>query len=706
MGRTRGRRQNGARALCWLALLMGMALLGGCGKTSEDGLFRYSMSHGTLTVTDYRDDERSVVIIPMAIDGEVVSGIGDGAIPQSAVALTLPVTADAISEEAFSECPDLKYLLVGSDTELPEEMPEDCRVYYHGTSYGDLWLEYLHLDEDGVLYGLLNDGYTAVVLSVPEGVEEYEIPFGVAQSVGLSSRNMMLTSYTVSYLDGAALDDAEDLRLLTLNDNMGYPLDMVEKLRGLDDLLYTEGTLTADYVVTAYTAAEINAARSAAGISTLIEPDMQVIQAARQRMQEMREDYAGQRPDGSSTYTALDQAGVRYNLATGYSHHGADLGEMRGSMITTLVNNCADPAAAYQYDRLGISVGYGPYNAEEDYVTYAFLTNTTTTSFTYGGIDYELQNDQLIPVSCQEGYSWFMLMPSLYGKAIGAPAESFYESCASTGVRAIFLDDAYTGVAPENIPENLIAIREGDDMGDGNAVRSSYSFYVDSSTGCVYVLTDRDCYVLWHIPAEATAVEVPRYIYDYPVTYVHVNAVSGERALQQLGLPLGCGFDPGQSVSFAPFDIYVYMDEMVLTEQHYAYYSSLYYVHKLTASMAFMANNDRPTEDTPPVIPSYELMRAARQIAAEQTELTGLIRPDGSEWSTVLAQEYVTGWENAEIWLRTASSLNEDIGLDDIASEIGGLQDDGSLYNYVGAGCWFDADLILHVCVIAIDSME
>ena len=86
--------------------------------------------------------------------------------------------------------------------------------------------------------------------------------------------------------------------------------------------------------------------------------------------------------------------------------------------------------------------------------------------------------------------------------------------------------------------------------------------------------------------------------------------------------------------------------------------------------------------------------------------MTGLIRPDGSEWSTVLAQEYVTGWENAEIWLRTASSLNEDIGLDDIASEIGGLQDDGSLYNYVGAGCWFDADLILHVCVIATEAMD
>ena len=171
-------------------------------------------------------------------------------------------------------------------------------------------------------------------------------------------------------------------------------------------------------------------------------------------------------------------------------------------------------------------------------------------------------------------------------------------------------------------------------MGDGNAV----SLYVDPANGCVYALTDRDRYVLWDIPAEITELELPESIGEYTVTYIHTNAVSGERALERLGISMYCGFDPAQYLLFEQLGVYVHDGNgFVLTEDYVGYYNSLYYALRMTYEM--LASINRYREDSAPAGTAFGLTRAAWELAYEQSELAGTTRPDGREWYSALEEE-------------------------------------------------------------------
>lgn len=671
-------------------------------RESEDGLYRYRMEDGMVVITQYRG-EKSALTIPQFLDEEKVMDLDDHAIPESVEVLSLPVTVTEIGEEAFASCPGLKYLLVAEETSLPDSMPEGCRIFYSGTAYGELWLASLAMDPEGVLYGVLNDFSTAILLSVPEGLASYEIPELQGASAGLRPEDVAdVTLCAVTSMDPKALEEADSLTSLTLNGNMSFPAEMYDRLASLEAFSYPEDSFTYDYILTLQAARQINEARSAADMDARIEPDLSVIRAARLRMEELGEAYSTNRPDSSEPETALTECGVSYNLMTSYTHHGANLDEMCGAMVSTLADTYANPQDVYQYDKLGLSAGYGPYSETEDYVMFAFLTSTTATACSYGGIYYELREDQLVPVSCQEGYNWLIMAGRLRGKPVAAPAEGFFESCASGGVRAFFLAEGCEAAVEEAIPDSFSVIRQGEDVGDGTAS----SLYVDPANGCVYVLTDRGCCVLWDIPAEITELELPETVGDYYLTYIHTNAVSGERALGRLGIPRYCGFDPAQYLHFNQYGIYVHDGNgFVLTEDYVGYYNSLYYALRMTHEMLTSINRYR--EDSAPAATAFALTRAAWELAYEQSELAGTIRPDGSEWYSVLEEESITGWGHGEIWFKTAVSLDEDIGLFDLLREIAAPNDNGQLYQYVGVGVGVDPeDNSLHFCFLAIESMD
>lgn len=645
-----------------LVALAGLLLIAsGCSSTGEEGGYQYRITRGMAEITAYTGEGTTMDVPPALGDLNVVQSIAPGAIPENVIALSLPAGC-TVSAETLEQAENLKYLFLEAESEAPS-LPEGCKLLRWGGAYADgRTITGYHADEAGALYALLDDG-TAALLSIPAGVREYEVPLAVG--------NMKGVVYTI---DGSALDVAEDLVSLTLGSVQDFPVEMLDRLLALDNFSYPDESYTSDYVLTAKAASRINAAREEQGLYP-IRPDRQTIEAARVRMRELGETYSFARPDISSGYTALTDAGVTYQAAAQFRWHGADKAEMEESLLQTIVEDALTEEVLF-YDGIGLSSGYGPYNEDEAYVMYGFLTDSTTRQLTFSGVNYEVTEDILQPISIAEGALSIGLYKELYGKPVGDLPEGFFDG--GENLQAVFLDQ----LSPhgDQIPDSYLVVREGTDTGDGEAV----SIYVDDS-GCTYVFTDRDRYVLWDIPADLTDVIVSARIYGYPVTYIAPRAVKGSRELVSLHLSDLCGFPPEELAWYVDHVVGIYSSETLTYPEgdsaevrSSAFYSIIStdilrtYINKLREGKAEFTGA------------SYELLTAARILAAEQPEQFGTTRPDGSSWITALDEAHVEDWENGRILIRRCSDSAE-VGayLGELAEEYAYLQEGGYLYRNV-----------------------
>ena len=678
-------------ALCAASACLALIfLLAGCGekeRTSGDGAFRYRVENGAEAVITDCELDGVNLNIPFGMDACLVTGIEDGAIPDGVVALTLPDGVE-VSEGALSECTTLRYALLPEGLEVPG-LPKDCRVLRSGEAYGESALTGIHVDENGALFGLLDEGSEAVLLSVPAGVSSYEVP----EAVGVS---------LVTGMDAAALDEAADLETLVLHEEVSFPPEMFPALQAIPELTYPEDSLLADYILTVDAANRINEQRDAAGISLRIEPDMDIIRAARVRMEEQGELYSSARPDSSDGTTALAEAGVEYHFAQHYHWHGASVEEMYEELLASILTYEADPEAVILNERIGLSAGYGPYSEEEDYVSYAFLTNATQTELNDGNIQYEYRDGMLMPVSLNQNASaWIYLYGSLYGAQIGDLPEGFFDG--NPNLRAVMLME--DSPHEDQIPDGIAVVRRGEDTGDGLAE----TIYInDYRGGMVYVGTDRDRCVLWDIPRGLDSTALQPSMGGLPVTYISRNAIAYNRStLETLVIPFDCGFAPSMSGIMSEIYVSFYKEQdgepYIVDYEDADYFNALYFSLEFTNELVAAVNQLREESGLERMsATSYELTRAAWTLAKEQADTFGTTRPDGESWTTALSEEYVD-WSNGYIWLQKYDQDNiDEFEAEVIAEVFAPARDDGSLFDTAAMGVYMTEDLTLYVCALGI----
>ena len=679
------------RGALWMAAacLALAGLLAGCGggpRTSEDGAFRYELEDGGKAVITGCEAAGAAVSIPAVVDGRLVSAVAAGAIPDGVYALTLPEGV-ALNGGALSECSTLRCVVLPQGARTPA-LPEGCRALRSGEAYGESVLTGVFADESGALFALLDEGARAVLLAVPEGADSYEVPY--------AAEGVLVTG-----LDAAALDGADDLETLVLHEEMSFPPELLDALRALPGFSYPEDTLTADYVLTAEAAERINEQRAAAGVDGRIEPDMDLVRAARVRKDEQAESYSFQRPDGSPGTTVLDEVGADYRFKTDYHSYGDDLDAMAGDLTAVIAENESDPDALIRYERIGLSAGYGPYSEEEDFTAYAILTNSTQDELTFGSVRYEFRDGQLMPVSpAQEDVLWLSLYGEINGAAVGGLPGDFFDDCP--GLEAVLLSQ--DSPHEDQIPDGVAVVRMGEDTGDGAAV----SLWVhDYEGGMVYVKTDRDRYVLWDIDPNADSTALQFQIDGLPVTYINSSAIAYARSLERLIIPFDCGFSPSMSGVMNELEMFFYKDvdgTGVLVEyDDEDYFNALYFSLEFTNELVSSINELREESGLERMtMTSYELTRAARTLAMEQAETFGTTRPNGESWTTALNEEYVD-WSSGYIWLKKYDESNiDEFTAEAIAEVFAPARDDGSLYHTAAMGVYMTEDLTLYVCALGI----
>lgn len=677
-----------AALIAGVTLLLLVFSLVGCQqeeRVSEDLNYRYLPTEGLEAVLTGYDGGSGYLEIPGIIDGYIITGVADGAVPDGVVALTVP-DGVVLDEGALSLCTTLRYVLLPADSNAT--LPDGCELYTRGQVYDEnenICLDGIYLDEYGALYGLLDNG-EAALLMLPDDITEYVMPVTAGYSI-------------VTYIDAGALDGATSLVSLELFDGIEFPYELYPALRELEDLSYPRDTLLSDYLLTMEAATIINEQRAEVGIEKRIEPDINIIRASRVRCGELSELVSFDRPDGSAGATALDDEGVEYRFNTAYYWHGSDLEDMEQVLIESIVSNEINVDAVLLHDYIGISSGWGPYNEHENYVSYAFLTNDTQDELTYGSLKYEYVDGELIPSELtQDNYVSVSLYGKLYGAKVGELPDGFFDG---TKVKALFLASDYPD--EYELPENLVAVRDGEDSGDGIIE----SVYVDEY-GAVYVATDRDRYVLYSLPDGIESYVVFYELDDMPVTYISRNAIAYAKDLNLLYISDMCGTSPILSDILAEKNIQIYQinqagEAVSIAADDYNTYNTLFCSLSSTADLIAESNKQRENNGQDRITSSsYELCRAAWVLAKEESESFELTRPDGSSWSTALNDEYVD-YDSANILIKkyTLDNLNT-LDVTAIAREFAATRDDGQLHDTVAMGVYMTESYDVYLCILGV----
>lgn len=279
---------------------------------TEDGL-AYADTGGGLTITGYTGSETSVTI-PDEIEGVQVTALAEEAFAghDELIAVILPEYLNQIGQDAFRDCAALT--IIGALTFDPIEcadafsgcsslrciymtgeglwngpVPADCAVLWIGLETGVGPLDGIDLDQDGVLYALLESG-EAVVMLIPSDVESLDL------------RNTSLDE-PVLYIHANALDQASSLKTLILADT-AFDYEMLDTLRGLETVNFMNESLAEDWIYACYMAEYINEQRGSGKAQIL--PSLELTLLAQLRAEELDQKYYSQkRPDGSAWTTVF-----------------------------------------------------------------------------------------------------------------------------------------------------------------------------------------------------------------------------------------------------------------------------------------------------------------------------------------------------------------------------------------------------------------
>lgn len=341
-------------------------------QVSEEGLVYLAGTEG-LTIVGFEGtlDEDGMLFVPADIEGQPVVEIAPEAfsgLKQLQMAW-LPDTCVVIGDRAFENCTNLRQVAafaavssIGTDcftgcnvlraVYTPEPgsfsqlLPETCRSYSVGMETGVGPMKYPMVDNDGVVYGVLEDD-SCVLLDVPEDLSEVDISDTPA---GTAAR----------YIWEGALDNAISLKSITFGDETIFPFEIFDQLRKVDSLYCKNNSLAQSWFFSCYGAAYLNVLREREG-GDYIYPDVNLVKAAMVRAQELSQSYEHARPDGSKWSEVLDENSVEWSYANeviSTLEEGGSRVDKINEMTEHILGKEEESGNEY-YSRLGLGLYYG-----------------------------------------------------------------------------------------------------------------------------------------------------------------------------------------------------------------------------------------------------------------------------------------------------------------------------------------------------------
>lgn len=341
--------------------------------TTSDG-FQYSMPEdkSSCTITGYTGSA-NYVVIPDEINGISVTSIGEKAFAgmQGIESVSFPVRLQEIRAGAFENCGNLRDIYVNSrctaaataftncgmlrccvlgnyDLSLSGwTLPSDFCVLYYGMNVEIGYLDYVGVDNQGVIYGITTDN-RALVMDIPEDASEITI---------------LDTAYgmTIEWIYSGALNDVSGSTLVWLPGNALIPYELLSAASWRFLRSNGEFTLSECWWYTCQMCAMVNEERG----YYAAEPNLDIVKAAMQAAMELSQDYnASYRPNGSGWFSVLGEYGVSYDYGSGWKGYYESTSEFDQNIYSDLLEYASDYAQPEEdyyynyYDYVGAGLYY------------------------------------------------------------------------------------------------------------------------------------------------------------------------------------------------------------------------------------------------------------------------------------------------------------------------------------------------------------
>jgi len=283
--------------------------------TTESG-FVYKIENGEAVITGYVG-ESTFLSFPDTLDGCEVTVLDIGCLAGNTTVQTilLPIHCTEIRDKAFfgctnlrdiscystitvaptalNGCLDLRALVHGADDSVAGwPLTNAQRVFQYSMDTGAGPLTSIEVDDNGVIYALLS-GMEAVVMDIPGGISNYEVPEEIY-------------GYKVVWIWEGAMDNASSNLTVMLAPDVAFDLALLDKADWDTESVYD---FSFSWYFTCIICSDIN--------STLdgrqVVPDRLAVEAAMIRASELETYYDFNiRPDGTDTSTMLDDMGVEW----------------------------------------------------------------------------------------------------------------------------------------------------------------------------------------------------------------------------------------------------------------------------------------------------------------------------------------------------------------------------------------------------------
>ena len=317
--------------------------------------------------------------MPGYVNGIPITGIADGAFTgaKTGVFVMLPEALETMGANAFQDCTDLLvvgafsnvvtdsssfsgctdlwFVLVDDTSVSGWNLPDGVRLYYDRMEIGYGRLKDISLSEDTALLLAETDSKDIVLLDVQPGTTYMDLD-GVD----------WICSWALNHLDyGVTIE---------LDENTLFPYEMYDSR---DSWSAPDGALSDLWLLSCAAAWEINSARPSG--AALMEPDLELVQAASTRAKEYAEFRdINNRPENKGNWeTALTDQKISYRTALGSAGQNyKDYQAIRDYAAEYMAGQYAaaieqgDFSGQY-YNRIGMSIARQP---DGKYVWWGFVT--------------------------------------------------------------------------------------------------------------------------------------------------------------------------------------------------------------------------------------------------------------------------------------------------------------------------------------------
>ena len=335
---------------------------------TDDG-YEYVVEGEVVWISGYTGSGISLSM-PDTIEGMDVVGIGERAFlgNKTIETIFLPINLREIGEAAFygcsgleeiysysspegdqdacGGCTSLRAILKHEEDEITRsgwDLPDDVGIYDRGMDIGDGALHTFYVDDRSILYGITEED-NAVVLDFPNDEVELAPRTEVAGHTVTwiyDEAIQGMSEVPTVYLDGEILISAD----LALSPDVEFHTQTEEGMCSLSYGWYASCVLA-------------EAVEMERDYAAKMEPDIELIQAAMTRVEELKESYSHERPDGESWGTLLDDMGFNWSHGMEYIDNTDD--EEFGTILDKMMDSFSEwnDSAEDYLQQFGMAIGF------------------------------------------------------------------------------------------------------------------------------------------------------------------------------------------------------------------------------------------------------------------------------------------------------------------------------------------------------------